>query len=191
MSLHPRRIVRGSEQGRRLECRHVECGQSQLLFSLSGVERWGFTLKVLHLCVIWYLWNNPKFLFPATFLSASVSVEEGLLQGPLHWHMILVVHREDWGNQRWEMGLGWGVCWCWAHQVNGRTYSFPGKSEGGGFHSVKTQKHVTQRQCAGKVFGKSRFGVKAKTAVYFLWLSVSDSKVASAAYMSQIFPALV
>lgn len=74
------------------------------------------------------------------------------------------------------------------------TYSFLGKSEGGGFHWVKKQKHVTQRQYAGEVFGKSRFGGSEgedSCVLFVIFLPVSDSKVASAAYMRQISTALV
>lgn len=92
------------------------------------------------------------------------------------------------------MGLGWGGLLVLSASGKWKDLFSPGKSEEGGFHWVKKQKPVTQRQCAGEVFGKSRFGGSEgedSCVLFVICLPVSDSKVASAAYMSQIFPALV
>lgn len=76
----------------------------------------------LTFCVFeWFntYWTNPKFLFPATYQSASVSVRDGLLQRPLQQHMILVIHRDEWGDTTWRMM--WGSQRCLVQHVSGGT----------------------------------------------------------------------
>lgn len=156
---------RGSE--RRGAQTRVGLGQSWLL-SICGVEQWGFTLNFLCLWVIRYFWTNPKFLFPATYQSTSVSVRDGPLQRPLQQHMILVIHRDEWGDTTWR--IMWGSQQCLVQHVSGGTLK--GRVTGTNSFQLKQNKELKGKK-ACRLLQKSGFSEKWRRRQLRIFCNIS------------------